>query len=107
MSVAGRNAGAFYAGIAEEQSSHRRGRVNHRLLTLYVIDDPIQRICRRRLHIPTQTKIQSHAGMGLEIILDKERRVPGIGVTRYRGVLRDGTRNTDQEIGKRVSSRSC
>src|SRR5258708_6700268 len=45
--------------------------------------------------------------MGLEIILHKERRVPGVGIARYRGVLRDRARNTDQEIGKRVTSRSC
>src|SRR5881394_3391619 len=45
--------------------------------------------------------------MGLEIILHEERRVPAIGIAGYRGVLRDRARNTDQEIGKRVTSRSC
>src|SRR5439155_6575456 len=45
--------------------------------------------------------------MNFEIILHEECRVPAIGVARYRRVLRDRAGNTDQEVGKRVTSRSC
>ena len=45
--------------------------------------------------------------MNFEIILHEECRVPAIGVARYGRVLRDRAGNTDQEIGKRITSRSC
>jgi hypothetical protein len=44
--------------------------------------------------------------MHLEIILHEKRRVPAIGVTGYRGVLRDRARNSNQEIRESVTGRS-
>src|SRR6266446_10007887 len=107
MCVAGRNAATFHTGIAEELRTDRSKGIDRGLHARDIIDDAIERIGWWRLNIPSQTKIEGQAWANFEIILHKEGRVPAFGVARYGGVLRDGARNADQEIGQRVTGRSC
>src|SRR3954469_24819106 len=94
------NAASFHPWITIKQGADRCDRIDRRLLSRNVVDHSILRIRRRRLYVPSQTKVQCDARFDPEIILHEERRVPRVRIARDGCVLRDRTGNAYQQIGK-------
>src|SRR5260370_33951224 len=62
-------------------------------------------IRRRCLHCAADAQIQSEARVNAEVVLGKERGVPGIGVAGDRGILGERTGQSEFEIRQGVPLR--